>query len=320
MKIRLKITWEIILLLLISLVFLASSFLSPYFLDIINLLDNTTNFMEKGLISLAMTYIIISGNIDISVASNMGMTSAFMGVLHRMGINIWICALIGIIIATIGGFLNGYLIVRFNLLAIAVTLGTYALYRGIAYMLLQDTVVGIESESFMYLGQGYIPGTPIPFSLVLYAIFAIIFGFVLHKTTFGRYVYSIGNNEQACKFSGIPVERIKIILFTITGFMSGLGAILLTSRLSSIRPDIGIGLELETIAIVVLGGVSILGGSGNMIGVVLSLFLIGFLTYSLNLLNIPSQVITIIMGLLLVGTVLISNLLEQRRIRTIKHK
>lgn len=318
MKTRLKITWEIILLILIVLVFLVSSFLSPYFLDIVNILDNTTNFMEKGLISLAMTYIIISGNIDISVASNMGMTSAFMGVLHRMGTNIWICALVGLIIATLGGFLNGYLIIRFRLPAIAVTLGTYALYRGIAYILLQDTAVGIESESFMYLGQGYIAGTPVPFSLVLYIIFAIILGFILHKTTFGRYVYSIGNNEQACKFSGIPVEKIKVILFTIAGFMSGLGAILLTSRLSSIRPDIGSGLELEVIATVVLGGVSILGGSGNMIGVVLSLFLIGFLTYSLNLLNIPSQVITIIMGSLLVGTVVISNLLEQRRTKVVK--
>jgi rhamnose transport system permease protein len=269
--------------------------------------------MEKGLISLAMAYIIISGNIDISVASNMGMTAAFMGVLHRAGANIWICASIGLLIATLGGFLNGYLIVRFRLPAIAITLGTYALYRGIAYILLQDTAVGIESESFMYLGQGYIGNTPIPFSLVIYIIFAFIFGFILHKTTFGRYIYAIGNNEQACKFSGIPVERIKIILFTLIGFMSGLGIIFLTSRLSSIRPDIGSGLELEVIATVVLGGVSILGGSGNMIGVVLSLFLLGYLTYSLNLLNIPSQVITIILGLLLVSTILISNFIEQRR-------
>jgi rhamnose transport system permease protein len=313
MKLNIKITWELILFILIILIFVISSFLSPYFLDIVNLLDNTTNFMEKGLISLAMAYIIISGNIDISVASNMGMTAAFMGVLHRAGTNIWICALIGLLIATLGGFLNGYLIVRFRLPAIAITLGTYALYRGIAYILLQDTAVGIESESFMYLGQGYIGNTPIPFSLVIYIIFAFIFGFILHKTTFGRYIYAIGNNEQACKFSGISVERIKIILFTLIGFMSGLGTIFLTSRLSSIRPDIGSGLELEVIATVVLGGVSILGGSGNMIGVVLSLFLLGYLTYSLNLLNIPSQVITIILGLLLVSTILISNFIEQRR-------
>lgn len=312
MKVRFRITWEVILLILIIVVFIVSSFLSPYFLDIVNLLDNTMNFMEKGFVSLAMTYIIISGNIDISVASNMGMTSAFMGVLHRGGINIWICALIGLLIATLGGLLNGYLIVKFKLPAIAVTLGTYALYRGFAYILLQDTAVNIESESFMFLGQGYIGNTPIPFSLSLYIFLAIIFGFILHKTSFGRYVYAIGNNEQACKFSGIPVERIKIILFTLTGLMSGLGAVFLTSRLSSIRPDIGSGLELEVIATVVLGGVSILGGSGNMIGVVFSLFLIGLLTYSMNLLNIPSQVITIIMGTLLVGTVLLSNIFERR--------
>lgn len=318
MKVRVRITWEIILLILIFIVFIVSSFLSPYFLDVVNLLDNTTNFIEKGFVSLAMTYIIISGNIDISVASNMGMTSAFMGVLHRIGINIWICALIGLLIATLGGVFNGYLIIRFKLPAIAVTLGTYALYRGIAYILLQDTAVNIESESFMFLGQGYIGNTPIPFSLVLYILLAIIFGFILHKSSFGRYVYSIGNNEQACKFSGIPVEKIKVILFTLTGFMSGLGAIFLTSRLSSIRPDIGSGLELEVIATVVLGGVSILGGSGNMIGVVLSLFLIGLLTYSMNLLNIPSQVITIIMGTLLVSTVLLSNIFERRGIKQVK--
>lgn len=312
MKFRLKITWEIILIFLIFLVCLISSFYTPYFLDLVNLLDTTTNFMEKGIIALAMTYIIISGNIDISVASNMGMTAAFMGIFYRMGLNIWISSLFGLLIATLGGFFNGFLITKFKLPAIAVTLGTYGLFRGIAYILLKDTAVSIEDESFFYLGQGYIGNTPIPFSLVFFIFLAIIFGLILHKTTFGRYLYSMGNNEQACRFSGISVDRIKKIIFTLSGFMSGLAAIILSSRLSSIRPDIGVGLELEVIATVVLGGVSILGGTGNMIGVILALFLVGLATFSMNLMNIPSQVIIIIMGILLIITVLLPQIFQYR--------
>jgi rhamnose transport system permease protein len=315
MKHRFKFSWEILLLILIILVCIISSFISPYFLDIVNLLDTTTNFMEKGIIALSMSYIIISGNIDISVASNMGMTSAFMGIFYRMGINIWFSALFALLIATLGGFFNGFLVTRFKLPSIAVTLGTYGLYRGIAYILLKDTAVGIDNESFLYLGQGYIGNTPIPFSLVLFIILAITFGLILHKTIFGRYIYAMGNNEQTCRFSGIPVDRIKRILFTLSGLMSGLGAIMLSSRLSSIRPDIGVGLELEVIATVVLGGVSILGGTGNMIGVVLALFLVGLATYSMNLVNIPSQVITIIMGLLLITTVLLTQIFQYRERR-----
>ncbi|MCX7845076.1 MAG: ABC transporter permease [Dictyoglomaceae bacterium] len=312
MKLKFKITWEIILVFLIILICIISSFYTPYFLDIVNLLDTTTNFMEKGIVALAMTYIIISGNIDISVASNMGMTSAFMGIFYRMGLNIWISSLFGLLIATLGGFFNGFLITKFRLPAIAVTLGTYGLFRGIAYILLKDTAVSIEEESFFYLGQGYIGNTPIPFSLIFFIILAIIFGLILHKTTFGRYLYSMGNNEQACRFSGIPVDRIKKIVFTLSGFMSGLAAIILSSRLSSIRPDIGVGLELEVIATVVLGGVSILGGTGNMIGVILALFLVGLATFSMNLMNIPSQVIIIIMGILLIITVLLPQIFQYR--------
>ncbi|PMQ01101.1 MAG: branched-chain amino acid ABC transporter permease [Dictyoglomus sp. NZ13-RE01] len=313
---KIKFSWEILLIILILIVFITSSLVSPYFLDVVNLLDTTTNFMEKGIIALAMTYIIISGNIDISVASNMGMASAFMGVFYRMGINIWLSSFFALVIATLGGFFNGYLITRFKLPAIAVTLGTYGLYRGIAYVLLKDTAVGINEESFLYIGQGYIGNTPIPFSLVLFLILALIFGIILHKTNFGRYIYAMGNNEQTCRFSGIPVDRIKKILFTISGFMSGLSAILLSSRLSSIRPDIGVGLELEVIATVVLGGVSILGGTGNMIGVILALFLVGYATFSMNLVNIPSQVITIIMGLLLITTVLLTQIFQFRERKT----
>ena len=302
--------WEWMLVALILIDVLINMRLSPYFLDARNLSRTSSDFMEIGLMMLPMVFIIITGNIDLSVASNMGMSASFMGVLHNMGINIWVAALAGLLLGTMGGMLNGLLVARVKLPALVVTLGTYAFYRGIAYGFLGDQAARGYPEAFTYFGQGKVFGSLIPFSVALFIALTIVFGLVLHRTTFGRYLYSIGNNENATAYSGVPVAKIKFILYTLSGFMAALAGLILAARFGSTRPDIGTGLELAVITAVVLGGVDINGGKGTMLGVVLSLLLIGLMRFGMGLLNIQGQVQGIAIGLLLILSILVPSLIQ----------
>jgi rhamnose transport system permease protein len=293
---------------LIVLVIVLNTRLSPYFLNALNLSRTSSDFMEIGIMMLPMVFIIITGNIDLSVASNMGMSASLMGLLHNMGVNIWVAAVAGLVLGALGGLLNGYLVARVKLPSLVVTLGTYAFYRGIAYGFLGDQAARDYPAAFTYLGQGRIPGTLIPFSVVLFLVLAIAFGLVLHRTAFGRYLYAIGNNENATVYSGVPVARIKMILFTLSGFMAALAGLILAARFGSTRPDIGTGLELSVITAAVLGGVDINGGTGTMLGAAFSLLLIGLMRFGMGLLNIQGQVQGVAIGLLLILSILLPNL------------
>jgi len=303
--------WEWMLVALILLDILINVRFSPFFLDARNLSRTSSDFMEIGLMMLPMVFIIITGNIDLSVASNLGMSASFMGLLHNNGVNIWVAALAGLLLGTLGGMLNGYLIARVKLPSLVVTLGTYAFYRGLAYGFLGDQAARGYPEAFTYLGQGRVFDTLIPFSVALFILLAIVFDLVLHRTTFGRYLYTIGNNESATLYSGVPVERIKFIIYTLSGFMAALAGLILAARFGSTRPDIGTGLELAVITAVVLGGVDINGGKGTMLGAVLSLFLIGLMRFGMGLLNIQGQVQGVVIGLLLILSILLPNLAQQ---------
>jgi rhamnose transport system permease protein len=300
--------WEWMLVALILLDVLINIRLSPFFLDARNLSRTSSDFMEIGLMMLPMVFIILTGNIDLSVASNMGMSASFMGVLHNAGVNIWLAALGGLLLGTLGGMLNGLLVSKVKLPALVVTLGTYAFYRGIAYGFLGDQAARGYPEAFTYFGQGRVFDTLIPFSVALFIVLAIAFGLILHRTTFGRYLYSIGNNENAAAYSGVAVERIKFILYTLSGFMAALAGLILAARFGSTRPDIGTGLELTVITAAVLGGVDINGGRGTMLGAVLSLLLIGLMRFGMGLLNIQGQVQGVAIGLLLILSILVPNL------------
>jgi rhamnose transport system permease protein len=302
--------WEWMLVGLIIIDVLVNMRLSPFFLDARNLSRTSSDFMEIGLMMLPMVFIIITGNIDLSVASNMGMSASFMGLLHNQGVNIWVAALGGLTLGTLGGFLNGYLVARVKLPALVVTLGTYAFFRGIAYGFLGDQAARGYPEAFTYLGQGRVFESLIPFSVVLFLSLAVIFGLVLHRTIFGRYLYAIGNNENATAYSGVPVAKIKFIIFTLSGFMSALAGLILAARFGSTRPDIGTGLELAVITAAVLGGVDINGGKGTMLGAVLSLLLIGLMRFGMGLLNIQGQVQGIAIGLLLILSILVPSLVR----------
>ena len=303
--------WEWMLVGLILLDVLINVRLSPHFLDARNLSRTSSDFMEIGLMMLPMVFIIITGNIDLSVASNMGMSASFMGLLHNQGVDIWVAALAGLLLGTLGGMLNGYLVSHVRLPALVVTLGTYAFYRGIAYGFLGDQAARGYPEAFTYLGQGRLFDSLVPFSAALFIVLAIVFGLILHRTTFGRYLYAIGNNENATLFSGVPVARIKFMIYTLSGFMAALAGLILAARFGSTRPDIGTGLELSVITAAVLGGVDINGGKGTMLGAVLSLFLIGLMRFGMGLLNIQGQVQGIVIGLLLILSILLPSVAQQ---------
>ena len=312
--------WEWILVGLIILVVILNTRLSPYFLNALNLSRTSSDFMEIGIMMLPTVFIILTGNIDLSVASTMGMSASLMGLLHNMGVNIWLAALAGLLIGTAGGMLNGYLVARIRIPSLVVTLGTYAFYRGIAYGFLGDQAARDYPAAFTYLGQGRVFGTLIPFSAALFVVLALIFGLVLHKTVFGRYLFAIGNYEDAAVYSGVPVARIKMIIFTVSGLMSAIAGLILAARFGSTRPDIGTGLELTVITVAVLGGVDINGGIGTMPGAVLSLLLIGLMRFGMSLLNIQGQVQGIAIGLLLIFSILLPNFARSISFRAAKFR
>ncbi|WFP62924.1 ABC transporter permease [Mesorhizobium sp. WSM4904] len=292
-------SWEALLVVIAVLIFAVNSFASPYFLDPWSLSDLTFNFTEKGLIALAMALLIISGEIDLSVAAIVALASTMMGMAVQAGAGTPVLVVIGIAVGLGCGAFNGLLVTRLGLPSIVVTIGTMSLFRGIAFIILGDQAYKGYPASFAFFGQGYVWWV-FSFELALFLLAALIYWFVLHRTSFGRKVFAVGNNPVACQFSGVRVGRIKFILFCLTGLMSGIAAVLITSRLGSTRPSIAQGYELEAITMVVLGGVSILGGAGSILGVVLAAFIMGLVTFGLGLLNVPGIVMSIFIGLLLI--------------------
>jgi rhamnose transport system permease protein len=295
-------SWETLLLAVAVAIFMANSFASPYFLNAWNLSDATFNFTEKAMIAFAMALLIISGEIDLSVASMIALASTAMGAAVQAGFGTPVLILVGLGTGVICGAFNGILVTRMGLPSIVVTIGTMSLFRGISYIVLGDQAYRGYPSDFTFFGQGYIWWV-ISFEFGLFLIIAIIYGIILHKTNFGRAIFAIGNNPTGALFSGIRVQRVKFILFLLTGFMSGIAAICLTSRLGSTRPSIAFGWELEIITMVVLGGVNILGGSGSIPGVVIAAFVMGLVTFGLGLLNVPGIVMSIVIGTLLIGVI-----------------
>jgi rhamnose transport system permease protein len=292
-------SWEALLVVIAIAIFVVNSFASPYFLDPWSLSDLTFNFTEKALIALAMALLIISGEIDLSVAAIIALASTMMGMAVQAGVGTPVLVTIGIVVGLGCGAFNGLLVTRLGLPSIVVTIGTMSLFRGIAFIILGDQAYKGYPASFAFFGQGYVWWV-VSFELALFLVAAVIYWFVLHRTSFGRRVFAIGNNPVAAQFSGVRVGRIKFILFCLTGLMSGIASVLITSRLGSTRPSIAQGYELEVITMVVLGGVSILGGAGSILGVVLAAFIMGLVTFGLGLLNVPGIVMSIFIGLLLI--------------------
>lgn len=304
---RLLRSWEALLLVVAIAIFVANSFASPYFLNVWNLSDATFNFTEKAMIAFAMAMLIIAGEIDLSVASIIALASTAMGLAVQYGAGTPELVVIGLTVGLLCGAFNAVFVTVLGLPSIVVTIGTMSLFRGISYVILGDGAFRGYPESFAWFGQGYVYWV-FTVEMLFFVIIAAFYGILLHKTNFGRAVYAIGNNPTGALFSGIRVQRVKFMLFLLTGLMSGIAAICLTSRLGSTRPSIATGMELEVVTMVVLGGVNILGGSGSIPGVVIAAFVMGLVTFGLGLLNVPGIVMSIFIGLLLIGVIALPRL------------
>jgi rhamnose transport system permease protein len=291
--------------------FVSFSLLTPYFLDVDTLSDATFNFTERALVALPLALLIIAGEIDISVAGTIALASVAMGFAAEAGGGTSTLLVVGLGTGLLAGCLNGALVTFARVPAIVATIGTMTLFRGIAYAALGDHVLKNYPASFAAFGQGYFAG-PVSIELALFVTFAILFAAFLHGTRYGRAIYAIGANPVATRFAGIHVDRYRFALFALTGMAAGLAAVLLTSRLGSTRPSIAQGWELEIISIVILGGISVWGGKGSILGVVLASLVFGLVTFGLGLMNIPGIVMSIFTGALLILVVAVPALLERR--------
>lgn len=303
--------WESMLALVLVLEFVTFSSLSPYFLNVDTLSDATFNFTERALIALPLALLIIAGEIDISVAAIIALASVAMGLAAAQGVGTPGLAAIGLSTGLVAGCINGALVTLGRVPSIVATIGTMTLFRGAAYAVLGDRVLKDYPASFASFGQGYLVG-PVSIELAFFIVFSIVFGLFLHRTRWGRAVFAIGANPVASRFAGIPVDRYRFALFGLTGLFSGLAAVMLTSRLGSTRPSIAQGWELEIISMVILGGVSVWGGKGSIVGVVLAALVFGLVTFGLGLLNIPGIVMSIFTGALLILVVAIPAWLGRR--------
>jgi rhamnose transport system permease protein len=302
--------WESMLGLVLILEVVLFASLSPYFLNVWTLSDATFNFTERAVIALPLALLIIAGEIDISVAAIIALASVAMGLAASQGVGTPGLVAIGLSTGLVAGMVNGALVTLGRVPSIVATIGTMTLFRGVAYAVLGDRVLKEYPASFSMFGQGYAVG-PLSIELCLVIVLAIVFGMFLHLTRWGRTIYALGANPIAARWSGVPVDRYRFMLFAVTGWCSGLAAVLLTSRLGSTRPSIAQGWELEIISMVILGGVSVWGGKGTIPGVMLAAVVLGLVNFGLGLLNVPGIVMSIIVGALLITVVAIPVLAQR---------
>ena len=309
-------SWEALLVLLLLIGVVIGSVLSPYFLSSFNLeYALPSNIMEIAIMALPMTLIIIAGEIDLSVASLLGLTSVVLGLLWQSGHPMWLAIGVALLVGLVAGSLNGLLVTKLALPSLVVTIGTLALYRGLAYVVLGDQAVSNFPTAFTNLGFGTLPGTQLPWSGLIFAILVAIFVVVLHFSRWGRQLYAMGNNKEAARFSGINVSRVKLVLFILSGVIAALAGVIFTARFSSARPDNAVGFELYVVTVVLLGGVNIFGGRGSLLGVVLAIFIVAVLQNVMGLVNISGDIQSLAIGLLLILSVLGPNL--ARRIQVV---
>ncbi len=282
------------------------------FLTVENLLNQARLMAEVALIALPMTLIIITGGIDLSVGSILGLCAILLGFAWKtLGLPLEFAIALAITAGTLAGCLNGLFITRMKLPPLIMTLATLALYRGLAEGLSQARSVRGFPEWFLMLGQGEILGVPTQLWILLVAI--LLFWILLSRTVFGRSLHAIGHNETAARYSGIPVDRIKLIVYTLSGLLSALAAVIFVARVSTTRSDMGTGIELDVIAAVVLGGASIFGGVGTILGTLIGLVLIQLLKNGLSLTGVKGDATIIVIGSVLIASILITNFVRRRR-------
>ena len=313
---RLK-SWEGFLLVLLLVIIAMNSVQAPAYLSIGNQVNLFQLSIEKIIVALVMTFVIINAEIDLSVASMMGLSACALGWLHEQGMPIETGLLVGLAIGVLGGAFNGFWIAVVGLPSLVVTLATMIMYRGLARVLLEDRSIGQFPEWFDGLGQQPLVG-PFPLAMILFFAFVVIAVVLLQYSGFGRRVYVIGNSKEVARYSGVKVRRVKMILFIASGTMAAMAGLLFAARLGAVRGDLANGFELDIITMVLLGGVSIFGGSGSIYGVLLAILIVLNLRNGMALANITGHVQTGVIGVLLILSVLVPNGVGQ--VRAILHR
>ncbi len=303
---------EIVLVVILAIALAVLATLSDRFFTLDNLLNQGRLMTEVGLIAMPMTFVIVTGGIDLSVGSTMGLCAILLGYSWKnFGFPLELAIVFALLVGTVAGFINGWFITRLKVPPLIMTISTLALYRGLAEGISQAHSVRGYPEGFYLLGQGEVWGVPTQLWLLVVAI--VIFAVILARTTFGRSLYAIGYNETGARFSGLPVDRIKLAIYTASGLMAGLAAWIFVSRVSTTRSDMGTGIELDVIAAVVLGGTSIFGGVGTIAGTVLGLLLIQLLKDGLALTGVKGDATIVVIGAVLILSILITNFAQRRR-------
>jgi len=301
---------ETILAVLLMLALAVLAMQSDKFFTVDNLLNQGRLMAEVGLVALVMTFVIVTAGIDLSVGSILGLVAILLGVFWKnVGLPLPVAMALGVVVGGIAGLVNGIIITRFRVPPLIATLATLALYRGLAEGISQARSVRGYPEWFFVLGQGEVLG--VPTQLWIFFACAIVAAVVLGMSTFGRATYATGANIVAARFSGIPVDRTVLLIYTASGLIAGLAAIIFVSRVSTTRSDMGTGLELDVITAVVLGGTSIFGGRGTIIGTLLGLILMQALKNGLALAGVKGDGTIVVIGLILIATIIISNLVRR---------
>jgi rhamnose transport system permease protein len=299
--------WEGLLLLILLVTILYNALRTPGYLTVGNWINVFELSIEKIIVALIMTFIIINAEIDLSVASVMGLAACTMGFLFAGGMPMAGAVAAALAVGLLAGLFNSFWIGIVGLPSLVVTLAGLIGYRGLAYVLLEDRSIGAFPEWFNQMGQDPFIG-PLPLAMILFVIFLVLAIVVLHYSAFGRYVYVIGNSKDVARYAGVKVQRTKMILFVASATIAALAGVLYGARLGAVRGDSAVGFELDIITMVLLGGVSIFGGSGSLWGVLLSILIILNLRNGMSLANFSGHMQTGVIGVLLILSVLIPNL------------
>lgn len=302
-------TWEGLLVVILILTIVANVIISPEFLTIQNQINLFQLSIEKIIAALVMTFIIISAEIDLSVASVMGLSACAFGVMVHAGMPAGYAIVLCLLLGVGAGATNAFFVAYVGIPSLVVTLATLIGYRGFARVLLEDKGIGDFPDWFNSLGRDALVG-PFPLSLIIFAIMILGLGFILHRTGFGRQVFVIGNNAEVARYSGVRVPRVRSILFVMSSTTAAMAGLLYAARLSSVRGDAALGFELDIITMVLLGGVSVFGGRGSLLGVLLSILIVLNLRNGMALANVTGHIQTGVTGILLIASVLIPNLLQ----------
>jgi rhamnose transport system permease protein len=301
-------SWEGAILGLLAVSWLVASAAVEGFAETSNLSFILIDVTEIAIMAITLTLVVIAAEIDLSIASTLGLTCAVIGLLWNAGLPIEQIFPLALCVGAVCGAVNGVLVTRLGLPSLAVTIGTLALYRGLAYVILGDTAVADFPPEYTGWATSRVPGTFVPYPILLAAVPAVVVGVLLHAAPVGRSVYALGLSEEAARFAGLRVRRIKFWLFVASGVFASLAGIVYTLRFSSARADNGAGLELAVVAAVLLGGVSIFGGRGTLPGVLAGVLLFGVLRNALILADVSNEVLNVVTGVLLIISVLAPNL------------